>query len=206
MKKIFTFALSAMLLGASSVFAQEEDVTSYIKNPGFDEDLTFQSDGSTKEVISTDKSFSDRSWGHMTEDSTVYARPKDTSGQSRPDGRKMEAVNGFFGHVAGWTVGDKAYTGKDFWPIGGDAVEWVYFGTIPYDLGAEAIPIADDGTTYLGVPAKPEADNGDDNKGFLYLRAGWGGAATYKQVVSLPCAEYRLEYWAININPSATNG
>ena len=51
MKKIFTLALSAMLLGASSVFAQEEDVTSYIANPGFDEDLTFQADGSYKEIV-----------------------------------------------------------------------------------------------------------------------------------------------------------
>jgi hypothetical protein len=82
----------------------------------------------------------------------------------------------------------------------------VYFGTIPYALGEKAIPIADDGDTFLGVPAKPDAYNGDDNVGFAYLRAGWGGRAVYKQTVNLPCAKYRLEYWAININPSGNNG
>ena len=208
MKKLFTLAFSAMfLLSVGNVFAQdEEDVTKYLSNPGFDEDLTFDADGTMKTAISTDKSFSDRSWGYLAADSTVYARPKSTSSQKRSDGRKMEAVNGFFAHIAGWTRGDASYTGKSYYPYGNDAVEWVYFGTVPYDLGSTAVPIADDGTTYLEVPAKPEADNGDDNKAFLYLRAGWGGAATYKQVVKLPCAQYRLEYWAININPSATKG
>ena len=28
-------------------------------------------------------------------------------------------------------------------------------------------------------------------------------SAIYKQVVKLPCAKYRLEYWTININPMA---
>jgi hypothetical protein len=56
------------------------------------------------------------------------------------------------------------------------------------------------------VPSKPEAASGDDNNAFAYLRAGWGGRATYKQTVELPCAVYRLEYWAININASATKG
>ena len=206
MKRIFTLALSAMLLGASSVFAQEEDVTNYIANPGFDEDLTFQPDGSWKEIINKDKSLSDRSQAWFAADSTVYAHTKTTSGQSRPDGRKDEAVNGFFGQIKGWTAGDASYTGKSYYPYGNDAPEWVYFGAIPYDLSPQAIPIADDGTTYLEVPSKPAADNGDDNKAFIYLRAGWGGAATYKQTVKLPCAQYRLEYWAININSGASNG
>ena len=206
MKKLY------MLLGLCAIFAlptmaqEEEDVTSYIANPGFDEDLTFQANGSWKEAIVTDKSFSDRSWGYMAADSTVYAHTKTTSTQKRSDGRKDEAVNGFFGQIKGWTPGDGSYTGKTYWPYGSDNVEWVYFGTVPYALASQAVPIADDGTTYLEVPAKPAADNGDDNVGFLYLRAGWGGAATYKQVVNLPCAQYRLEYWAININPTATKG
>ena len=45
-----------------------------------------------------------------------------------------------------------------------------------------------------------------DNLGFAYMRAGWGGRAIYKQTVKLPCAKYRLEYWSININPSASKG
>jgi len=76
----------------------------------------------------------------------------------------------------------------------------VYFGSVAYGLGATAIPIADDGNTYLAAPDKPEECNTDDNTGFAYLRAGWGGRAVYKQVVSLPCAQYRLEYWIYNAN------
>lgn len=193
MKKIFTLALSAMLLGASSVFAQEEDVTNYIVNPGFDEDLTFQTNGAMKEAVSTTTSLSDRSWAYIAEDSTVYARPKDTSGQSRPDGRKMEAVNGFKGRIKGWTMESNA----DF-----PKCEWTYFGSVPYDLAPQSVPIADDGSTYLEVPARPtEFDGGE---GFVYLRAGWTNSAVFKQVVKLPCAQYRLEYWTININPNTT--
>ena len=78
--------------------------------------------------------------------------------------------------------------------------------TETYDLQSQSIPIADDGDTYLEVPSRPAVASGSDNVGFVYMRAGWGGKATYKQTVDLPCAQYRLEYWAININPSAGNG
>ena len=196
MRKFLLFVMGAML--ATTSFAQEEDATSLIANSGFDEDLTFQADGSMKKIVSTEKSLSDRSWAYVAEDSSVYAKPKSTSSQKRKDGvDKLLATNGFIGQVKGWTI----ETNQKF-----PACEWVYFGTIPYDLGEKAVPIADDGDTYLGVPAKPDAYSGDDNVGFAYLRAGWGGRAVYKQTVKLPCAKYRLEYWAININPSATNG
>ncbi len=195
MKKILLLVMGAMLAFPS--FAQEgEDVTHLIANPGFDEDLTFQVDGSMKEIVSTNKSLRDRSWAYIAVDSSVYAKPKTTSGQSRPDGRKLEATNGFIGRINGWTI----ETNQTF-----PQCEWVYFGSIPYDLQAQAIPIADDGTTYLEVPQRPEAVEGE-NVGFAYLRAGWGGKATYKQVVNLPCAKYILTYWAINLNKSATNG
>ena len=194
MKKLLLL-VGAVMMSFSS-FAQE-DATYLISNAGFDEDLTFQADGTMKEAISTDQSLSERSWAYIAADSTVYARPKATSGQNRPDGRKMDAVNGFIGRVQGWTI----ETNQTF-----PKCEWVYFGTVPYDLASDAVPIADDGSTYLGVPSRPAAYSGDDNVGFAYLRAGWGGRAVYKQVVKLPCAVYRLEYWAININPNATNG
>lgn len=192
MKKIFTLALSAMLLGASSVFAQEEDVTNYIVNPGFDEDLTFQPDGSYKEIVNKETSLSDRTWAWFSADSSVYAHPKSTSSQQRKDGLDKElAVNGFIGRIQGWTI----ETNQTF-----PNCEWVYFGSVPYALAPQAIPIADDGDTFLGVPAKPEEDGGDDNVGAAYLRAGWGGSCVYKQVVKLPCAQYRLDYWIYNFN------
>ena len=198
MKKIITLLLLSGGLFAAPVVAQEEeDVTYLIHNAGFDEDLTFQADGSMKPAIVTDHSLSDRSWAYITEDSTVYAKPKETSSQKRPDGRKLEATNGFIGRIQGWTV----ETNQDF-----PKCEWVYFGSVPYDLQNQAIPIADDGSTYLEVPARPEVASGEDNVGFAYLRAGWGGRAVYKQVVNLPCAVYRLDYYAININPSASKG
>ena len=182
--------MGAMVSMAS--YAQE-DVTHYIQNAGFDEDLTFQVDGSMKEAVNTSTSLSDRSWAYIAADSTVYARPKTTSGQNRPDGRKMEAVNGFKGRVKGWTM----ESNSDF-----PKCEWTYFGSVPYDLQAQSIPIADDGSTYLEVPARPtEFDGGE---GFVYLRAGWTNSAIYKQVVKLPCAVYRLEYWTININPNTS--
>ncbi|MCR5130411.1 MAG: leucine-rich repeat protein, partial [Prevotella sp.] len=177
---------------------ENSEVTSpFLVNAGFDEDLTWLSDGSMKNIVSTTTSLSDRSWAYIAEDNSVYAKPKSTSGQSRPDGRKLEATNGFIGQVQGWTL----ETNQTF-----PKCEWVYFGTIPYDLQDQAIPIADDGSTYLQVPARPAVASGDNNVGFAYYRAGWGGRAVFKQTVNLPKAKYRLEYWAININPTASNG
>ncbi|MBQ9665949.1 MAG: dockerin type I repeat-containing protein [Bacteroidaceae bacterium] len=166
------------------------DFTSYIANAGFEEDLTFQKDGTMKGAVSTTTSLSDRSWAYIAEDGTVYARPKETSTQSRPDGRKLEAVNGFKGSIQGWTM-----ESNSTFP----ACEWTYFGTIPYDLAKESVPIADDGSTYLEVPARPtEFDGGD---GFVYFKASWTNSAVYKQIVNLPSAKYRFEYWTINLNP-----
>ena len=194
MKKFLLLALVAMI--GMPVLAQDEigdDVTKYVINAGFDEDLTFQADGTMKTAVSTNTSLSDRSWAYIAADSTVYARPKTTSGQNRPDGRKLEAVNGFKGRVKGWTLESNA----DF-----PKCEWTYFGTVPYDLANQSVPIADDGSTYLEVPERPtEFDGGE---GFVYLRAGWTNSAIYKQVVKLPCARYRLEYWTININPNTS--
>ena len=192
MKKILLFAMGALM--AMPLMAQEEDVTYLIKNAGFDEDLTFQVDGSMKEAISTTTSLSDRSWAYIAADSTVYARPKTTSGQNRPDGRKLEAVNGFKGRIKGWTM----ETNGEF-----PKCEWTYFGSVPYDLASQSVPIADDGSTYLEVPERPT--DFDGGIGFVYLRAGWTNSAAYKQVVSLPCAVYRLEYWTININPNTSS-
>lgn len=195
MRKLLLFAMSAMVSMAS--FAQDgDDVTDLIQNAGFDEDLTWQADGSKKTTIDT-KQLSDRSIAAWAEDSTVYATVNPNTPKSRSDGRTLEATNGFKGRIKGWTL----ETNGDF-----PGCEWTYFGSLPYALADQAIPVADDGNTYITVPAKPEDYNTDDNIGFVYMRAGWGGKAIYKQTVKLPCAKYRLEYWSININPSGTNG
>ena len=193
MKKILLFVMGAMMSMAS--FAQEEDVTYLIKNAGFDQDLTFQADGTMKEAVTTNTSLSDRSWAYICADSTVYARPKSTSVQQRTDGRsKLDAVNGFHARVQGWKLEGVTFP----------KCEWMYYGVVPYGLPSDAVLIADDGSGTLIVPEKPEADNGDENKGALYMRAGWTNSCSYKQEVTLPCAVYRLEYWTINVNPNTS--
>ena len=178
-------------------FDEPVDMTSFILNSGFDTDLTWNADGSKKVIIDESVVLSNRSIAAVSADSTVYAIVNPETIQSRPDGRTFEATNGFKGRIKGWTL----ETNGDF-----PSCEWTFFGSLPYALEDEAIPVADDGSTYITVPMKPEAADGDDNVGFVYMRAGWGGRAIYKQTVKLPCAQYRLEYWSINLNPNGYNG
>ena len=186
--------------------AQEEDVTHYIQNAGFDEDLTWQTNGSTKEIISNTVSLSGRSIAFQAADNSVYSSSKTSGNGNWKRTDVTYSWNGFIGHIKGWDIESNKRTEPPF-DTKDQTPEWVYFGTVPYGLEAQAIPIADDNNgSFLTVPEKPAADAGDDNVGALYLRAGWGARAVYKQVVSLPCAQYRLEYWAININPNGTNG
>ena len=200
MKKLFTLC-SILLLGAVNVFAQddfvEEDMTHYIINAGFDEDLTFTADGQFKEgTVPNDATptLSGRSWSYVHPDGSCYAYTDSRSTNwNGSDGRSW-ATNGYVAAIKGWEC-----TRTDY-----PKCEWVYFGVLPYDLAEKAIPVADDGTTFQNVPAKPDFANGDDNKGALFLRAGWGGECSYQQVVKLPCAEYRLEYWSINVNASSS--
>ena len=180
------------------MIVENNEVTSpFLVNAGFDEDLTFQVDGSKKEIIDQSNILSNRSIAGIAADNSVYALVNPSTPNHRPDGRTFEATNGFIGQVNGWeNVNNQTFP----------KCEWVYFGTIPYDLQDQAIPIADDGSTYLEVPARPAVASGDNNVGFAYYRAGWGGRAVFKQTVNLPKAKYRLEYWAININPNGKNG
>lgn len=198
MKKLFTLLLLGGAFLTVPVMAQdEEDVTSYIANSGFDEDLTWNADGTKKGPSIDIQYLSTRSNAYITEDGTRYATVASTTDKKRADGRTFEATNGFIAQIQGWEL----ETNNAF-----PKCEWVYFGSVPYNLANQAIPVADDGTTYLEVPSKPADFDTDDNIGFAYLRAGWGGSAVYKQTVKLPCAQYRLEYWSINLNPSGTNG
>ena len=199
MRKLLLIAMGAMMSMAS--FAQSEDVTHYIQNAGFDEDLTWQADGSKKE-IADQKKLSDRSIAGVAADGSLYAIVNPSTPKKRNDGRTFEATNGFVGQMKGWEWVNLDDPSKPNPRIESKACEWVYFGAIPYDLGATAVPIADDGKDYLTVPAR--SDQFESGDGALYLRAGWGNSFAYKQVVSLPCAVYRLEYWTINVNGNTT--
>lgn len=191
MRKALLLSLATML--AVPTFAQDQvgdDCTKYIVNAGFDEDLTWNADGSTKTIV--DKSFNfkgNRSQRWLAEDGTGYAWGG-ISSKKRKDG--LTAWNGFFGVVKGW----KGANGNN-----NSLAEWTYFGTLPYGLNPKAVAIGDDGTGFLEAPtSKPDEAQGDDNKGFLYLRAGWGGWATYTQNVHVPVGKYTLSYWVYNTN------
>ncbi len=195
--KLLACAAFGLMLTAN-VFAQDEDMTHYIVNSGFDEDITWTVDGETKTIIGKETNLNDgRSEAWYTEDGSVYARS--TGKKNRKDDiPSTSAWNGFIARIKGWDI----VTNKTIEPPfkGNSQPEWVYFGSVPYGLGATAIPIADDGDTCLETPEKPDEDNGDDNKAAVYLRAGWGGSCVYKQTVKLPCAVYRLDYWVLNAN------
>ncbi len=190
MRKVLLLSLATML--AVPTFAQDQvgdDCTKYITNPGFDEDLTWNVDGSTKEIVDKSTNLSSRSQKWLAADGTGYAWGG-ISTKKRADG--LTGWNGFFGQVKGW----KAANGNN-----NSVAEWTYFGTVPYALDPTATPIADDGTGFLVPPTtKPDEANGDDNTGFLYLRAGWGGWATYSQTVKVPVGKYTLSYWVYNLN------
>jgi len=173
----------------------DEDVTHYIVNAGFDEDLTFNSDGSTKKIVDNSVSLSTRSWAYIAEDNSVYAwakKTEDGNGHWNESEERTHALNGYIGQIKGWTVSNADMT----------KCEWAFYGSLPYDLEGKAIPITDNGNTYQIMPSKPDSDNGADNVGALFLRAGWGAECAYKQLVNIPCAKYRLEYWTINTNSS----
>ncbi len=198
MRKVLLLSLAAVL--GAPAFAQEDqigdDCTKYIVNAGFDEDLTWQADGSTKTIVDKSKNLSNRSQQWLAEDGSGYCW-----GGISTRKRKDDAAfgwNGFLGIVKGWT----AANGNN-----NSVAEWTYFGTAPYNIGEKAVPIADDGDTYLAAPpTKPEDAQGDDNVGFLYLRAGWGGWATYSQNVHVPVGKYTLTYWVYNANYEGSKG
>ena len=191
MKKVLLMSLAAAF--SFTAFAQEEDVTHLITNAGFDEGLTFTDEGKpTSETTATGEK-SDRSRFLKSANGDYYAEPTDGKGYNVAGDLSWY---GFLGAPKGWTVPEEYATKKP---------EWKYYGVIPYSLKEGYLGMGDGKPAgSITVPTKPESDDTDDNLGFLYMRAGWGGAVAYQQTVSLPCAKYRLEYWTINLNSSST--
>ena len=192
MKKVLLMSL-AMFLGVNA-YAQEEDVTHLIKNAGFDEGLTFTDEGKPVNATTATGETTERTKFLQSTDGSIYAYPKDGKGYNVAGDNSWY---GFLGHVEGWEVPEEYATTKP---------EWKYFGAIPYSVKSGYLGVGDGHPAgAINAPeSKPEGNDTDDNTGFLYLRAGWGGACAYKQVVNLPCAQYRLEYWTINTNASST--
>ena len=190
MKKVLLMSLAAAF--SFTAFAQEEDVTHLITNAGFNEGLTFTDEGKpTSETTATGET-GEGARVLLSANGDYYAEPTDGKGTSVSGDLSWY---GFLGAPKGWTVAKEYATTKPFWK---------YFGTLPYSLkdGYLGAGRGSNGNAAESItaPSKPAADDTDDNTGFLYMRAGWGGAVAYQQTVSLPCAKYRLEYWTINLN------
>ena len=194
MKKVLLMSL-AMFLGVNA-YAQEEDVTHLIKNAGFDTSLTFTDEGKpVNETTATGETADGRMKFLKSTDGSIYGYPTDGQGVNIVGDNSWY---GFLGHIEGWEVPEEYAT---------TTPAWKYFGVIPYSVKPGYLGVGDNKGKPAGsvdAPTKPEGHDTDDNTGFLYLRAGWGGACAYKQVVNLPCAKYRLEYWTINTNPNST--
>ena len=146
--KILLIAITLVLYPVSSMGQNDEDVTHYIVNAGFDEDLTFNSDGSTKKIVDNSVSLSTRSWAYIAEDNSVYAwakKTEDGNGYWNESEERTHALNGYIGQIKGWTVSKADMT----------KCEWAFYGSLPYDLEGKAIPITDNGNTYQIMPSKP---------------------------------------------------
>lgn len=190
MKKVLIMSLAAAF--SFTAFAQEEDVTHLITNAGFDEGLTFTDEGKPASETTATGEKSDRSRFLKSANGDYYAEPTDGKGYNVAGDLSWY---GFLGAPKGWTVPETYATTKP---------EWKYYGVIPYSLKEGYLGMGDGKPAgSITVPSKPAADDTDDNLGFLYMRAGWGGAVAYQQTVSLPCAKYRLEYWTINLNSNS---
>ncbi len=190
--KMLACSAIALMLGTANVFAQEEeDVTHLIVNAGFDENPTFNPDGTAATALTATGATSSRSAFHKGEDGSLYAVQTDNRGTNVAGELSWY---GFIGNLNGWEVTNTTQT-----------PEWMYYGAIPYAVQNGMLAVGDGNPAgSIESPGKPEGHEGDENTAALYFRAGWGGQCSYKQTVKLPCAVYRLEYWSINANANST--
>ena len=157
MKKVLLMSLAAAF--SFTAFAQEEDVTHLITNAGFDDGLTFTDEGKpTSETTATGET-GEGARVLLSANGDYYAEPTDGKGTSAAGGLSWY---GFLGAPKGWTVAKDYVTTKPFWK---------YFGVLPYSL-KEGYLGAGRGSNgkaaeSITVPAKPAADDTDDNTGLL---------------------------------------
>lgn len=169
------------------------DYTSHIQNPGFDEDISFNNDGSAAKEYVYSYDWGDEIEGwlgamHYSADGSIYN--EDKCGKQGTNAAGLPNWDGFKATIRGWETTNK-----------NDSAIWIYYGCIPYNLGKGMMQLGGgvDGTG--DVTEKPSAIATEDNTGVLYLKAGWQNACTYKQTVrKLPTAKYRLTYFIRNTN------
>jgi len=170
------------------------DCTSYIQNPGFDEDVSFNLDGSAAKdvVLAYEWNAEDGSgrgaFVYKSADGSIYS--EDKSGLQGYNAAGLPNWDGYKAHIRGWETTNKS-----------DTALWIYYGCIPYDLGDGMLSLGGGVDGIGNVTEKPSEIDTDDNKGVLYLKAGWLNECTYKQTITrLPQAKYRLSYFIRNTN------
>lgn len=177
------------------VCIEEEDwlnCTHLIQNPGFDDDISFNTDGSASKSYINTWEWSDvqgrHAYIHIAEDGSLYS--EDIDGQQGYNAAGYPNWDGFKTHIKGWQTTNTS-----------DTAIWIYYGSVPYNLGSGMMML---GGSLLGegdVVDKPKELNTEDNAGVLYLKAGWMNECTYKQTIkNLPRSKYRLSYFIRNTN------
>lgn len=162
--------------------------TDYISNPGFDEDLSFNWDGSAAKLIEFTGVTSERSAFYEAGDGSIYTKCNDGRGYNAAG---EPSWYGFIARIKGWNVTNQTQT-----------PEWIYYGCIPYGIDPSMMALGEDSGLSEVIPEKPTAIANEENTGVLFLKAGWENACTYKQTVTLPRAKYRLSYYICNTNVS----
>ena len=131
MKKLLLVMMGA-LMGLPS-FAQEVDMTSSIQNPGFDEDISFTNEGKAAKPVTEFATSSASSW-QKAEDGSIYTWNVEG----------WNSWNGFITRIKGWEVTNTS-----------ENPEWVYFGSLPYDLPT-GVMIIGRGGGEASAPTSPE--------------------------------------------------
>jgi len=168
------------------------DCTSYIQNPGFDEDISFNNDATASKTASQVWTWADEfnrtALVAVSDDGSIYSMGSDESVPYNKFGNSN--WYGFKATIKGWETTNKS-----------DTAIWIYYGSLPYDMedGALCLGHSEQGSEI--IPEKPAEIATPENKGVLYLKAGWLNECSYKQVVkNLSRAKYRVTYYIRNTN------
>ena len=169
------------------------DCTSYIQNPGFDEDISFNINGEANKAVSFAYEWSGEPKNprhalvYKASDGSIYS--KDKNGEQGHNAAGEPNWDGFKTTIRGWETTNKS-----------DTAIWIYYGSIPYALNPGMMLLGEDGISN-DVIEKPTAIDIENNTGVLFLKAGWQNQCTYKQTVKgLPQAKYYLSYYIRNTN------
>ena len=172
------------------------DCTDYLQNPGFDEDISFNDDGSAAKPVtlayewsaSSSEEWVYKALVYKATDGSIYS--KDNGGTQGVNAAGDPNWDGFKVNIKGWETTNKS-----------DTAIWIYYGVVPYSLG-DGMMMLGSGENGMGnQPEKPIAINTDENTGVLFLKAGWQNSCSYKQTVKgLATAKYRLSYYIRNTN------